>query len=175
MNQNSGQITGRKPNTGPSHPPKNNVTAIAEMTTTWMYSPRKNIANRIPEYSVWNPATSSVSASGRSNGARFVSAMPAMRKIRNAGHCDQMYQLGKYSKTLARCSSPHTPSKNTTSRTDPTCAFDDVDGREAPGGERYRYEGQTQSDLVRDHLRARPDPPISGYLEPDAQPARTTP
>ena len=29
------------------------------------------------EYSVWNPATSSVSASGRSKGVRFASAVPA--------------------------------------------------------------------------------------------------
>jgi hypothetical protein len=41
-----------------------------------MYSARKKNANFIPEYSVWNPATSSFSASGRSNGARFVSATP---------------------------------------------------------------------------------------------------
>ena len=35
------------------------------------YSPSKNIANGMPEYSVWNPATSSDSASARSNGGRF--------------------------------------------------------------------------------------------------------
>ena len=41
----------------------------------------------MPEYSVWNPATSSVSASARSNGGRFVSASPAIRKMTNAGNC----------------------------------------------------------------------------------------
>ena len=40
------------------------------------YSDRKKIAQRKPEYSVWKPATSSLSASGRSNGIRFVSATP---------------------------------------------------------------------------------------------------
>ena len=39
-----------------------------------MYSARKKSANFMAEYSVWYPATSSVSASGRSNGRRFVSA-----------------------------------------------------------------------------------------------------
>ena len=43
------------------------------------YSPIKNIANFMLEYSVWNPATSSVSASGRSKGARFVSATIEIR------------------------------------------------------------------------------------------------
>ena len=43
------------------------------------YSARKKNANRIPEYSVWKPATSSCSASGRSNGARLVSARPPMK------------------------------------------------------------------------------------------------
>src|SRR6058998_3034229 len=37
-----------------------------------MYSARKNIAYFIDEYSVRKPATSSPSASGRSNGARLV-------------------------------------------------------------------------------------------------------
>ena len=38
------------------------------------YSAIKKNANRIPLYSVKKPATSSLSASGRSNGTRFVSA-----------------------------------------------------------------------------------------------------
>ncbi len=37
------------------------------------------MANLIPEYSVKYPATSSVSASGRSKGGRLVSARPAIR------------------------------------------------------------------------------------------------
>src|SRR5918998_5257864 len=95
VNQTRGQTHGKKSKMGPCHPPKNNVVAIAEMATTWMYSPRKNIAKRIPEYSVWNPAINSVSASGRSKGARFVSAIPATRKIMKAGICDRMFHCGK--------------------------------------------------------------------------------
>ena len=43
------------------------------------------MANLMPEYSVWYPPTSSVSASARSKGGRLVSATPARRKIKNAG------------------------------------------------------------------------------------------
>lgn len=39
-----------------------------------LYSPRKKRAKAIPEYSTLYPATSSASASGKSKGARFVSA-----------------------------------------------------------------------------------------------------
>ena len=56
---------------------------IADIVTTFMNSDRKNSANRIPEYSVLKPPTSSCSASTRSNGGRFSSAVTAMRKTTN--------------------------------------------------------------------------------------------
>ena len=56
----------------------------AEPMTMAAYSPMKNIANFIEEYSVWYPPTSSVSHSGRSKGMRFVSAKIEMVKIRKA-------------------------------------------------------------------------------------------
>src|SRR4051794_14508553 len=59
---------------GTYHAPKNNVTITAEPVIMAAYSPKKNKANFIDEYSVWYPPTSSVSDSGRSNGRRFVSA-----------------------------------------------------------------------------------------------------
>ena len=61
------------------------------------YSPRKKRANLKPEYSVWYPATSSDSPSGRSNGERLVSAVPAIAYIMNAAnpHGVKMYQCGK--------------------------------------------------------------------------------
>src|SRR3712207_7158464 len=43
----------------------------ADTVIMLMYSARKNRANLNDEYSVWKPPTSSDSASGRSNGARF--------------------------------------------------------------------------------------------------------
>jgi hypothetical protein len=59
-------------------PPRNSVVASADTVTMLMYSARKNIANFSEVYSVWKPPTSSLSASGRSNGARFVSPVIAM-------------------------------------------------------------------------------------------------
>src|SRR5205085_668121 len=54
-------------------PPRNSVAHRPDTVTMLMYSARKNSANFSDEYSVWNPPTSSDSASGRSNGARLVS------------------------------------------------------------------------------------------------------
>jgi hypothetical protein len=49
------------------------------------YSAKKNNAKPILEYSTLNPDTSSDSASGRSNGARLVSARIETRNIKNNG------------------------------------------------------------------------------------------
>src|SRR5580765_3431047 len=69
---------------GPSQPPRNRTIATELIANTAAYSPRKNSAHFMLEYSVWKPATSSDSASGRSNGARFVSASAVIMKITNA-------------------------------------------------------------------------------------------
>jgi ribosomal protein S7 len=37
---------------GPSHPPKKNVAVTAHILNIFMYSAKKNIAKRNPEYSV---------------------------------------------------------------------------------------------------------------------------
>ena len=58
--------------------------AVAENTNISVYSAMKNMAKKKPLYSVWNPPTSSLSASGMSKGARFVSASPATKKTRKA-------------------------------------------------------------------------------------------
>ena len=63
---------------GACHPPKKTIAAMHETRIMFAYSARKKNANRIPLYSVKNPATSSLSASGRSNGRRLVSATAAM-------------------------------------------------------------------------------------------------
>src|SRR3954453_20268463 len=68
---------------GPDGPPRNSVTAIADIVMTFMNSARKKIANRMPVYSVFTPPTSSCSASTRSNGGGLTSASAAMRKIKN--------------------------------------------------------------------------------------------
>ena len=53
--------------------------ASAETVIMLTYSASMNIANFSDEYSVWNPPTSSPSASGKSNGARLVSPTIEMR------------------------------------------------------------------------------------------------
>ena len=63
---------------GARQPPRNSVAASAETVTMLTYSARKKSANFSDEYSVWNPPTSSLSASGRSNGARLVSPTTAI-------------------------------------------------------------------------------------------------
>src|SRR3954467_12403717 len=77
---------------GARHPPRKSVVASAQTVVMLTYSARKNIANLIEEYSVWNPATSSLSASGRSNGARFVSPTIEMMYMTNDGNNGITYQ-----------------------------------------------------------------------------------
>src|SRR3954453_16748181 len=76
---------------GQRQPPRNRVVASAQTVVMLTYSARKNIANLIEEYSVWNPATSSLSASGRSNGARFVSPTIEMMYMTNDGNSGITY------------------------------------------------------------------------------------
>src|SRR5882724_190155 len=56
-----------------------------------VYSAIKNIANLKLAYSVWKPATSSDSASGKSNGTRLVSATAETKKQKNPKSCGQMF------------------------------------------------------------------------------------
>src|SRR5680860_179367 len=87
--------TGMRPSrVGPFHPPRNSVVVIADMLNMLMYSARKKNANRMLEYSVWNPPTSSCSASTMSNGALFVSATPAMKKITKEMNIGMMFHRG---------------------------------------------------------------------------------
>src|SRR3989442_8327466 len=67
---------------GAIQPPRKRTEATTETTNISVYSARKNIAQKKPLYSVWKPATSALSASGMSNGIRFHSAKPAVKKIR---------------------------------------------------------------------------------------------
>src|SRR5258706_1160648 len=79
---------------GPFQPPRNSVTAIEQIVRMFEYSPRKNSTNFMLEYSVWKPATSSASASGRSNGVRFVSASAVIMNRMNATGCVNTNQPG---------------------------------------------------------------------------------
>src|SRR5208337_2234140 len=81
---------------GADHPPRKSVVPKPEMENMARYSPKKNSANLKPEYSVWYPATSSDSPSGKSNGDRLVSAVEAMANITKPAnpHGVKMYQCG---------------------------------------------------------------------------------
>src|SRR3974390_2449201 len=70
---------------GAAQPPRNMTVASVDTRIMLAYSPRKNSAKVMPEYSTWNPATISDSPSATSNGARLVSAVPEMKYTRNIG------------------------------------------------------------------------------------------
>src|SRR3989304_1670559 len=61
-------------NCGNVQPPRKHTAHMEDMMSIPVYSPRKKSANLNPLYSVKYPATSSLSASGRSKGSRLVSA-----------------------------------------------------------------------------------------------------
>src|SRR4029079_16314896 len=70
---------------GGNQPAKNRIVHIAHISTTLTYSPRKKSRNGVEEYSTKKPATSSASASTRSNGGRLVSASADTKKTTNIG------------------------------------------------------------------------------------------
>src|SRR6202167_4237338 len=86
------QVNGATGNGG-SQPPRNRIVAMAHMVVTATYSPSINIMYRVEPYSTMKPATSSDSASTRSNGARLVSASAEMKKITSIGNSGSQYQL----------------------------------------------------------------------------------
>ncbi|OPZ57848.1 MAG: hypothetical protein BWY88_01132 [Synergistetes bacterium ADurb.Bin520] len=65
------------------------------------YSPRKKSPNRIPLYSVWYPAMSSFSASGRSKGILLLSAMALSRKTTKATGCTRTNGYDSWARTMS--------------------------------------------------------------------------
>src|SRR5512142_518176 len=122
-----------------------------ELTSIIEYSPSMKNANFIPEYSVWNPATSSDSASGRSNGTRLFSAFIATKKMKHATICGSTFQTlcSWYSTIFTRSSEPVSISTPTIER---------------PNGTSYETI-----------CAAERRPPISEYLLLEAQPPRMIP
>src|SRR5256885_15466335 len=66
---------------GDSQPPRNRMLISPQSSMTFIYSARKNSRNGPEEYSTKKPATSSDSASSRSNGGRWVSARDQTKKM----------------------------------------------------------------------------------------------
>jgi hypothetical protein len=80
------RIKGSKKNMGEKiQPPKKSKAVIELIKIILPYSARKNKANPILAYSTLNPETNSDSASGRSNGARLVSAKIDTKNIKKRG------------------------------------------------------------------------------------------
>src|SRR5436309_14879007 len=80
---------------GGSQPPINRIVVIAHIVAIATYSPSMNIMYGVEPYSTMKPATSSDSASTRSNGGRFVSASAEMKKMMNIGNSQSQYQPSK--------------------------------------------------------------------------------
>src|SRR5215469_6620391 len=80
---------------GGSQPPRNRIVVIAHMVAMATYSPSMNIMYGVEPYSTMYPATSSDSASSRSNGGRLVSANAETKKITNIGSSGSQYQPRK--------------------------------------------------------------------------------
>src|SRR6185295_17471716 len=85
------QVNGAIGNGG-SQPPMNRIVVIAHMVAIATYSPSMNIMYGVEPYSTMKPATSSDSASTRSNGGRFVSASAEMKNTTNIGNNASQYQ-----------------------------------------------------------------------------------
>src|SRR5215831_11949434 len=77
---------------GGSHPPMNRMVIMAHMVQIATYSPNMNSMYGVEPYSTMKPATSSDSASTRSNGGRLVSASAEMKKMMNIGNSGSQYQ-----------------------------------------------------------------------------------
>ena len=86
---------------GGSQPPRKRITHSTLIIIIFAYSPRKNNANPIDEYSTLYPATSSASASGRSNGARFVSARHEIKNNSNNGKSGTANQTSCCASTMS--------------------------------------------------------------------------
>src|SRR6201991_1423917 len=78
--------------TGGSQPPRNRIVASAHIVVIATYSPSMNSRYGVDPYSTMNPATSSDSASTRSNGGRLVSASAETKKMTNIGNSGSQYQ-----------------------------------------------------------------------------------
>src|SRR5690606_17713727 len=80
---------------GGNQPPRKRRDVSAHISTIATYSPSMNSRYGVDEYSTANPATSSDSASGRSNGGRLVSASTEMKNTTNIGRSGSQYQSSR--------------------------------------------------------------------------------
>src|SRR5690606_1678609 len=86
------QVKGANPSGG-NHPPMNRIAVSEHISAIETYSPSMNIMYGVEPYSTMKPATSSDSASVRSNGGRLVSARAEMKNTTNIGSSGSQYQF----------------------------------------------------------------------------------
>src|SRR5262249_6883478 len=86
------QLNGGR-STGGSQPPRNRIVASAHIVVIATYSPSMNRRYGVEPYSTMKPATSSDSASTRSNGGPLVSASAETENTTNIGSSGQTYQF----------------------------------------------------------------------------------
>ncbi len=90
---------------GPFQPPRNRIDANKLTAIIEPYSAMKKKLHRRPEYSVWKPATSSLSASARSKGARFTLAVAHVKYTQNVMNVNGSWKMYQFQKPPA-CRSP---------------------------------------------------------------------
>src|ERR1700742_5005472 len=87
---------------GGSQPPKNRIVASAHIVVIATYSPSMNKRYGVEPYSTMKPATSSDSASTRSNGGRLVSANAEMKNTMNMGNSGSQNQFSTVNQGMPR-------------------------------------------------------------------------
>ena len=132
------------PGIGDSHPPKNRIDISAHIRKMAMYSPAMKRRNGVDEYSTWYPATSSDSASGRSNGGRFVSASAETKKSTNHRKMGQPVPAEETVRAIL--------------------GHDDLTQVERAGGNEDADNDEADRHLVGDHLRRRAQRPQKGVF-----------
>src|SRR6478672_11203911 len=85
----------------PLQPPLNLTVVIEHIKIIFPYSPKKNKANPIAEYSTLYPDTNSASASGKSNGCRFVSANADTKNLLLIGNNGSAYHTSVCALTIS--------------------------------------------------------------------------
>ena len=110
------------------------------------------------------PATSSDSASGRSNGGRLVSASAEMKNTTNIGNSGEPMPV-EHRVAAGRSVVPMPV----------LLRVDDVGHVERADAQQHRDDDEADRDLVGHHLRRRPSEPRNAYFELEAQPPMITP
>lgn len=83
-----------------SQPPIKNITVKQHIKIILEYSAREKRANVIDEYSTLYPGTSSDSASGESNGVRFVSASIQIKNRKKDGNSGKQKYIFFWANTI---------------------------------------------------------------------------